>query len=429
MALIDAPPEQPANQPPPPPQGQPSTPSWQKALRLGGLVLLVAYIGVRGGLSWLAIIGAIVVMIFLHELGHYLTAKWAGMKVTQFFLGFGPRIWSFQRGETEYGIKAIPAGAYVKVIGMYNVDDVDPADEARTYRQAKFHQRVIMAAAGSTMHFLLALGLIYAVLAGIGRQEIDNWQVDEVSAGSAAEAVGLLPGDRLVSIDGESVRSWDDMADVVQPRRGETVPVVLERDGRTTELTVTIGTNPDDPSRGQLGVSPDFPYERVNALAAVPETGREFGSLIWASTTGLVRMFTPSGLGSFAEQVAEGGPEEGQTGGATISEDDTRFISIYGAARLGVDLFGEGAAPALGFLAMLNIFIGLFNLVPLLPFDGGHIAIAVYERIQEARKRDGRRHFTDVARLMPLTYAVVLLLVAIGVSSIYLDVVNPINLP
>ncbi len=150
---------------------------------------------------------------------------------------------------------------------------------------------------------------------------------------------------------------------------------------------------------------------------------------MWASTTGLVRMFTPSGLGSFAEQVAEGGQADQGSGGATVDQNDTRFISIYGAARLGVDLFGEGAAPALGFLAMLNIFIGLFNLVPLLPFDGGHIAIAVYERLQELRKRDGRRHFTDVARLMPVTYAVVLLLVAIGVSSIYLDVVNPINLP
>lgn len=428
MAIIDAPADPPAQRPPSP--VAPSPTPWRSTVRLGGLVALVAFIGVRGGLSWLAIIAAIVVMIFLHELGHFVTAKWAGMKVTQFFLGFGPRIWSFQRGETEYGIKAIPAGAYVKVIGMYNVDEVEPGDEGRTYRQAKFHQRVIMAAAGSTMHFMLAIGLIYLVLVGIGRQQLDDWRVGEVSAASAAQAVGLQPGDRLLQIDGESVRSWEDMAGVVQPRRGETVQIVFERNGIEDQVSATIGTNPNDETKGQLGVAPDFPYSRVNPVAAVPEAGQEFGSLIWASAKGMVQMFTPSGLGSFAEQVAEGGQDQEQAAGsATSSENDTRFISIYGAARLGVDFFGEGAAPALGFLAMLNIFIGLFNLVPLLPFDGGHIAIAAYEKVQELRKRDGRRHFTDVARLMPLTYAVVLLLVAIGVSSIYLDVVNPINLP
>jgi membrane-associated protease RseP (regulator of RpoE activity) len=397
--------------------------------RLGLLTAVVVLIGLRGGLPWLGIIAAIVVMIFLHELGHYLTAKWAGMKVTQFFLGFGPRIWSVQRGETEYGIKAIPAGAYVKVIGMYNIDEVDPADEARTYRQGRFHQRVIMAAAGSTMHFLLALVLIYGVLAGIGRQHSDNWTIGEISPGSAAAAAGLEEGDRLISVGGVAVQDWSDMRAAIVDNKGETLDIVLVRDGAPRTVPATIGANPDRPSDGQLGVGPTFAYERVNPLVAVPETAREFGSVTWASLQGMARLFTPSGLGSFADQVADGGSGTGGQGTSATDEDaQNRFISIYGAARLGVGLFGEGWAPVLWFLAMLNIFIGIFNLVPLLPFDGGHIAIAVYERLQEWRT-GARRHFTDVTRLLPLTYAVVVLLVAIGVSSIYLDVVNPINLP
>ena len=398
-------------------------------LRLALLVGVVVLIGLRGGLEWLAIIGALVVMIFLHELGHFVTAKWSGMKVTQFFLGFGPRIWSVQRGETEYGIKAIPAGAYVKVIGMYDVDQVEPGEEARTYRQKKYYQRVIMAAAGSTTHFLLALLLIFGVLVGVGRQSDARWQIAAVSEGSAAAAAGLAVGDRLLSVDGVSVLSWDAVPEVVGPRQNETVPIVFVRDGTTRTVTATLGVNPKNSEMGHLGVGRSFPYERVGVLEAIPAAGREFGAVIVASVGGMGKLFTPSGLGSFADQVAEGKPstKSPPSEEQIAQNNENRVISIFGAARLGVDL--EGVGPTLKFIALLNIFIGVFNLVPLLPFDGGHIAIATYERLQELRKGSGRRHFTNVSRLMPLTYAVVFLLLALGLSSIYLDVVNPLQLP
>jgi len=413
----------------PPSEQGPALDRRSSLIRLALLASVVVLIGVRGGVAWLFIVGALVVMITLHELGHFLTAKLAGMKVTQFFLGFGPRIWSVRRGETEYGIKAIPAGAYVKVIGMYSIDDVDPADESSTYRQKKFHQRVVMAAAGSTMHFVLALLLIYGVLVGVGRQRLDNWTVSAVSPGSAAEVVGLQPGDRLLSVDGQSVRSWNDMRAVIGPLQGREVPVVYERGGRTETVTATIGSNPLRPGDGQLGVGPTFPYARVNPIAAAPMAVGEFVDISAASVKGMVQLFTPSGLGSFVQQVAQGRPEATDSAAGTGDSGENRFLSIYGAARLGADLTHEGVAPVLGFLAMLNIFIGLFNLVPLLPFDGGHIAIATYERIRELLRRDGRRYFTDVTRLLPITYAVVFLLVMIGMSSLYLDFVNPVNLP
>ena len=183
-----------------------------------------------GGWPILAVVVVVAscVMIFLHELGHFLTAKRAGMKVTEFFLGFGPRIWSFQRGETEYGIKAIPAGAYVPIIGMNNLEEVDPADEARTYRQKSLlGRRMSVAVAGSAMHFLIALVLVFVRLLAFGAVTDDsagNWTVDELSTPADVElqhpnvrssasrssscsttatrrrpVAGLEPGDRIVS--------------------------------------------------------------------------------------------------------------------------------------------------------------------------------------------------------------------------------------
>ncbi|HEY5698935.1 MAG TPA: site-2 protease family protein, partial [Acidimicrobiales bacterium] len=125
-------------------------------LGLVGLVGALVALGLFGGWPILAVVVSLIVMIFMHELGHYITAKRAGMKVTEFFIGFGPRIWSFQRGETEYGVKAIPAGAYVRIIGMNSLEEVDPADESRTYRQKSYPRRMSVAVAGSAMHFLMA---------------------------------------------------------------------------------------------------------------------------------------------------------------------------------------------------------------------------------------------------------------------------------
>ena len=181
-----------------------------RALRLAVLLGLVVLLGVKQGASMLIVVASIVVMIFLHELGHYVMAKRAGMMVTEFFIGFGPRIWSFRRGETEYGLKAIPAGAYVRIIGMSNMEEVDPALEARTYRQKSFHQRLGVAVAGSTMHFLIALVLLFVQFAFIGGPDGDRWQVGNISSGSAAEAAGLQLDDEIVAFDGVEIDSFED---------------------------------------------------------------------------------------------------------------------------------------------------------------------------------------------------------------------------
>ena len=151
--------------PPPAPRGEIPGADW----RLGLLVASTVALGALAGMAWLVIIGALVLMIFLHELGHFLTAKWSGMKVTEFFLFFGPKIWSFRRGETEYGIKLIPLGAYVRIIGMSNLDaDVPPEDEHRTFRQQSYPKRLLVVSAGSLMHMLQAFVLLVIVFSVLG---------------------------------------------------------------------------------------------------------------------------------------------------------------------------------------------------------------------------------------------------------------------
>jgi len=400
------------------------------------------------GRSLVVVIGALVVTIVLHELGHYLTAKASGMKVTEFFLGFGPRIWSFRRGETDYGVKALPVGAYVKIIGMHSYEEVDPADESRTYRQKSYPRRLSVAVAGSAMHFLIAIVLIFVLLVGFGTpgrtrlfQEPPptGWTISEVTLDSAAAAAGLQAGDSIVSIDGRAVPSWEDLGNVVRPLPGQTVDLVVERGGQQLELKATPKPETENGQTiGRLGIRPLFEYpavQRVSIWQAVPDSAQDFGYLITGTVSGMGKVFSPSGLSSFARQVfnaRESTPEAtaptSTTPAPSTDDDNGRLVSIVGATRLGAHLLDDGVADFLRFMAVLNVFIGLFNLVPLLPLDGGHVAIATYERIREIGHH-GRRYFVDVTRLLPVTYAVVMVLVLIGISSIYLDVVKPISIP
>src|SRR5690606_34030739 len=170
-------------------------------LRLALLAAFFVAVGARFGWSALVIIAGLLVMIFLHELGHYVTARWSGMKVTEFFIGFGPKIWSFRRGETEYGLKVVPLGAYVRIIGMNNLDEVAPADEPRTYRRQSFPRRLLVVSAGSLMHFAQAFVLIVVLLGLIGLPggsivpdrdvRPEAWRIAAVTEGSAAERAGL----------------------------------------------------------------------------------------------------------------------------------------------------------------------------------------------------------------------------------------------
>jgi membrane-associated protease RseP (regulator of RpoE activity) len=413
---------------------------WRLALVVGAVLAL----GILTKASVLIVVLALVVMIFLHELGHFLTAKWSGMKVTELFIGFGPKLWSFRRGETEYGLKAIPAGAYVRIIGMNNLEEVPPEDEPRTYRQQSFPKRLLVVSAGSLMHFLQAFVLLVLLLGVTGVPSgvfdtptgNDAWVIGGVTDDSAAAAAGVQPGDRVVSFDGIPTPTFDDLGKAVAPRAGEQVSVVIERGGEQRTLDVTVGHREDDASVGFFGIGPSYPDVRLGPVSAVTHSGTELARGARDAVDAL-GSFVTGGIGGFADQVANGGNSsaaavgDGSGTGHTSSGarapadgDQDRLLSIYGAARIGIDLTDHGIADLLLFLVSINIFIGVFNLVPLLPLDGGHVAIAVYERI---RSIGGRRYMADVSRLLPLTYAFVALMLLLGMSSLYLDIVDPIG--
>lgn len=401
--------------------------SWVRRLLIAAAVI---FIGMRVSLSTLGVIAALLFFIFMHELGHYLTARWAGMKVTEFFLGFGPRIWSFKRGETEYGIKPIPLGAYVRIIGMTNLEEVDPAEEARTYRQKPYWRRLSVAVAGSTMHFLMAIALAFAVVSVVGTPDRTSadWTVGVISTfesgPSPAEEAGLELGDRIVAVDGRSFETFDDLALHLRDRPGQTVELEVVRNGEELTLTTTLAErNTEGEPVGFLGVGPQHPNTRMDPFSGAVEAVKTTGSTMVQSVTALGQFFSPSGIGGYVDTLTADAPAAGP--GEVTEGAENRLLSPVGAVQVANQAAGAGLREFLSFLFLINVFIGVFNLLPMLPFDGGHVVIATYERI---RSRKGQRYFADVSKLMPVTYAVIVVLLTVAVSALYLDISNPIQL-
>ncbi|MGY6502082.1 MAG: M50 family metallopeptidase [Acidimicrobiales bacterium] len=431
--------------PPEPPARVEVEQTGSSPIRLVMLAVGTAVVGYLGGLPILVMILAILVMIFLHELGHYLTAKWAGMKVTEFFIGFGPRIWSFHRGETEYGLKAIPAGAYVKVIGMTRLEEVDPDEEHRTYRSKPFWRRLSVAVAGSTMHFILALGCLWVFLAAFGEPVDGPWSVQEAvvyedgTPGPAA-AAGVQSGDVITAIDGQTVDEWGDLVEIIAERQaGDEVALQVDRDGQVLDLSAELGRADD--GRVVLGVvrGGEVVRERLGPVEAVGRSATEFWDVSTMTVQAIGQVFSPGGLSNLAnlavdtarspadDPVAGSGTAAPSTGSGS-DPNDGRVMSIWGIVVLGGDLITEDPAAALALFALINIFIGIFNLVPLLPLDGGHVVIAVYEKGREVLSRSRDRYYADVGKLIPLTYAVIFVLVGVGLIALYLDIADPIKL-
>jgi membrane-associated protease RseP (regulator of RpoE activity) len=407
----------------------------------------------------------IVISVALHESGHMVTAKAFGMKVTRYFIGFGPTLFSFRRGQTEYGLKAIPAGAFVKIVGMTpQDDDVDPADEHRAMWRYPVWKRTIVMAAGSGAHFLLGILILWGIFAFIPIPDgaktnasaptvatvvpcvkvdfkVDPQTGQQVSCvegtdqASAAKVLGLQPGDKITAVNGQAVASWSVMTEKIRDSGGQKVTVTYDRNGQTvTTAPVQIpaaqrlkdGVNKpanqitpaDLESVGQLGITQVVAKSTAGPSAAFSLTG---------SQTKNIFVGTFEGLKKFPEKVPK--LWTAITGG---QRDPETPVSVVGASRIGGELFSRGEIPMfLSLLATLNFFVGVFNLLPLLPLDGGHIAIAWFEKLRSwiysrLRKPDPGR--VDYMKLMPITYAVILVFGGFTVLTLAADIVNPITL-
>jgi hypothetical protein len=222
-------------------EDEPAPPVDQRGAIVRLLVLVAALIGLGfavGAGETVLLVLALIGCIVAHEFGHYLTAKLAGIKVTEFFVGFGPRLWSIHRGETEYGVKAIPLGGYCRILGMNNLEEVDPADEPRTYRQAPLWRRLSVAVAGSAMHFMIAMVVLFGMffwtgdngnyLASLSALPASNpiVEIDGLSSGaSPAQVAGFHLGDRIVAVDGQHFANWEQLSKYIQAHPGRALDV------------------------------------------------------------------------------------------------------------------------------------------------------------------------------------------------------------
>jgi membrane-associated protease RseP (regulator of RpoE activity) len=408
------------------PQG---TGSWWQPLGALGLGLALAFL--FHGVAILVIVLVLIAIIIAHEAGHFVMAKLSGMKVTEFFVGFGPRVWSFKKGETEYGVKAIPAGGYVRIIGMTNLEEVDPEDEPRTYRQATFPRRLGVAVAGSTVHFLIALVLIWAMLALAGVPGSSGADIAALvpvngAPGPAAKA-GLRPGDVIEAIGGKPAGDVDQVSRVLRHARpGVPLRMLIEDHGHSRYVMVvpvpaqgaTLGGQaPAQGSTAVFGVMLQAPVVTKGLLASIPNSFVDLGRFVAAELGAFGKVFSLHGLSQFFHEL-----ESPHYARVANEKGVPRLESVVGAIRTAAEASRAGITDVILVLVSIDLFLGIFNMVPLLPLDGGHVAIAIYERIRSTRTR---HYHADAAKLAPLTYAVFTILIVIGLGAMYLDIAHP----
>ena len=411
----------------------------------------------------------IMVSIALHEIGHLVPAKIFGVKVTQYFVGFGRTIWSRKRGETEYGFKLFLLGGYVRLVGMYppekqsdkpkgwltrladrarsyEYEEITPADDGRLFHQKPVWQKVIVMLGGPAMNLLLAFLIFLGVnlFHGTWQLTLNVTVVNDcvIPAGrtpatcqdgdpqTPAKQAGVMVGDKVVAFNGHRVSTWDELTDLIRANRDGAATLTVERGGRTMELPTVntiIQSVPDrlDPTSrveaGFLGVSPS----RELVRGGVIETAGQMWNITRMSLVALA---------SFPVRVWNVG-----VGLATGAERDINSpISVVGASRVAGEIAVADSVPIqdrvaswLSLLGSVNLFVALLNLVPLLPLDGGHIAGALYEALRRGLARLRGKSDpgpVDTAKMLPVAYLVGGFLLIGGVVLILADIISPIKL-
>ncbi len=383
-------------------------------------------------LSLLAFVVLILFAIGFHEFGHFITARWAGIKASKFFIGFGPTVWSTRRGrietivgpdgatisqpELEVGVKAFPIGGFVKIVGMSPAEEVSPADEPRAFNSAPRWKRAIVLSAGSASHFITAFLVLFLILSISGTPDVNHASLtvdlvvptlDNGKPSPASEA-GLKHGDRIVAIDHQAVTKWDDAANTIKANPGRQLDITVIRSDRRVDLFVHPAPQKDDQGKevGFIGVQPVFPNRRLGPISSSWTSLKAIGSLIAAFFQKVPSAFSPHTLGL--------------TGGKGPSPN--RPFSIIGAGRIATDLASHGhIADFLFLFAELNVFISLFNMLPLPPLDGGHLAVLLVEKI--------RGKPVDQRALVPVMAVVLSVLLLLALLLGYYDITAPIKLP
>jgi membrane-associated protease RseP (regulator of RpoE activity) len=376
-------------------------------------------------LGILAFVVALLFSVMVHEFGHYITARKFGMWVSEFFLGFGKKIWSIRRGETEFGLKAIPAGGYCKIEGMAPNDELPEGQEHRAFYKASSAKKLIVLSAGSFLHFVLGFILLFTLFIGIGTNQVLP-VISEVVPNSAAQAAGIQAGDEIVSINGNKVVEWYKDVEAIRDSQGADLTLEINRDGQLlTVVTQARLTDVDGTERYLLGIINEVGLERSGFLLSIKNSALVTQSFLAESV---------KSLGKLPEKIPA-------LWGATVrgeERDANGLVGVVGVARVSGEAVGsdkltpmERLATFVLIVASLNIFVGVFNLLPILPLDGGHMAVAIADEIRAffARLRGRPRPAPiDVTVLTPITMVVFVILATLTLLLLVADVINPVTL-
>jgi regulator of sigma E protease len=365
------------------------------------------------------IIISILLMILIHESGHFFAAKAVGIKVEQFSIGFGREIVGWDRGETRYSIKWFLGGGSTKICGMNPDEEVSEEDKPRCYGEAPAWKRAVVVAAGSAVHFVAAFIIIFLIWWPIGlksqepvsaarlfkvNKTITDFQGKDVPA--PGYQAGLKKGDTVVGVDGKTIRTWDDFVKEISNRAGQTVILKVKRGDKTLDLVIKPVNG--EGGRGMVGVQVETKTvtQRDNPITAIRDAARGVGSVTVAIFKGIGSLFTVKTLKMLVGLAPRGnqGP-----------------VTIVGAARIAYESKTLGVSAFLEVLAWIFIAVGIFNLLPAPPLDGGFLLVVLIEVIFRRR--------IDLRKLMPITVAVIVILTLVAIRLLILDIVHPIRLP
>ena len=367
-------------------------------------------------MSGLATLSLLALSIILHELGHYISARKSGVAVSEFFIGFGPKIFSRKIANTEYGVKAILLGGYVKIPGMEAEEEVTNIyEENELYHTARWQTKLLISGSGILVNLILAFAILTVVL-GISGMAYPSLEIESLGGSinnetkPASYYAGLEPGDIIYSFNGKVLESWEQLVEFIEDNPNEKVSIEYLRGQNMYSTSVTLDEKVvNGESLGYLGVSPKIYNEKLTVLKIVTSSFIILLNMITSSISGIFTLLSPSNLVTLAG---------GLIGNPVPAE--IRPLSPIGLAQAGQIIGDSGFVNLLTLQAFVNVFLAIFNSIPLIPLDGGRVVLALFEGVTGKKVSD--------RKLYPLAAIVVLLFLFLGITALYLDITQPIKL-